>query len=114
MTALGPETRVGHAVELKNSVVMGDSKVPHLTYLGDSLLGRNVNLGAGTTVANRRHDDGPVALIVKGERVSTGRRKFGVVCGDGVTTGINCTLDAGVTPSSDARVGPGETVLRDR
>ena len=113
-TALGPGTRVGHSVELKNSVVMADSKVPHLTYLGDSILGRDVNLGAGTTVANLRHDDAPVELTVKGDRLSTGRRKFGVVCGDGVKTGINCTINAGVTLSTDARVGPGETVLRDR
>ena len=113
-TALGPGSRVGHAVELKNSLVMADSAVPHLTYLGDSILGRGVNLGAGTMVANLRHDDEPVELTVKGERLSTGRRKFGIVCGDGVKTGINCTLDAGITLSSGARVGPGETVLRDR
>ena len=113
-TALGPDSRVGHGVEIKNSVVMADSAVPHLTYLGDSVLGRDVNLGAGTTVANLRHDDEPVELTVKGERVSTGRRKFGIVCGDGVKTGINCTINAGVTLSTGARVGPGETVLRDR
>ncbi|MFC7096405.1 bifunctional sugar-1-phosphate nucleotidylyltransferase/acetyltransferase [Halobaculum marinum] len=113
-TALGPDSRAGHAVELKNSVVMRDSAVPHLTYLGDSILGRDVNLGAGTAVANLRHDDEPVELTVKGERISTGRRKFGIVCGDGVKTGINCTINAGVTLSSGARVGPGETVLRDR
>lgn len=113
-TYLGPDAKVGHAVEVKNSVVMAGSHVPHLTYLGDSVLGREVNLGAGTTVANLRHDDEPVRLTVKGERVSTERRKFGIVCGDDVKTGINSTLNAGVTLSSGATVGPGETVLRDR
>ena len=113
-TYLGPDTRVGHSVEVKNSVVMAGSKVPHLTYLGDSVIGTDANLGAGTTVANLRHDGAPVELTVKGDRVSTGRRKFGIVCGDGVKTGINCTINAGVTLSADATVAPGETVLRDR
>ena len=113
-TYLGPETRVGHGVEVKNSVVMAESAVPHLTYLGDSVLGTGVNLGASTTVANLRHDEEPVELTVKGDRVSTGRRKFGVVCGDGVKTGIDATINAGVTLSAGATVAPGETVLRDR
>ncbi|RAW46856.1 glucose-1-phosphate thymidylyltransferase [Halorubrum sp. 48-1-W] len=113
-TYLGPEVRVGHGVEVKNSVVMADSAVPHLTYLGDSVLGEDVNLGAGTTVANLRHDGEPVDLTVKGDRVSTGRRKFGIVCGDGVRTGINCTINVGIVLSSGATVAPGETVLRDR
>ena len=113
-TLLGEGARVGNAVEVKNSVVMAGTAVPHLSYVGDSVLGREVNFGAGTTVANLRHDDEPVRLTVKGERVSTGRRKFGVVVGDGAKTGIETTLNAGVTLSTDARVGPNATVTRDR
>jgi hypothetical protein len=73
-----------------------------------------VNLGAGTQVANLRHDDEAVKLTVKGERVSTGRRKFGVVAGDGAKTAINTSLDAGVTLSPGATTKPGESVTRDR
>jgi UDP-N-acetylglucosamine diphosphorylase/glucosamine-1-phosphate N-acetyltransferase len=113
-TLLGPDTKVGQSVEVKNSVVMRGTNVPHLTYLGDSVLGRGVNLGAGTNVANLRHDDEPVRVTVKGERVSTGRRKFGIVAGDGAKTGINTSLNAGVVLSAGARTEPGETVLRDR
>jgi bifunctional UDP-N-acetylglucosamine pyrophosphorylase/glucosamine-1-phosphate N-acetyltransferase len=113
-TLLGPDTKVGQSVEVKNSVVMRGTSVPHLTYLGDSVLGRGVNLGAGTNVANLRHDDEPVRVTVKGERVSTGRRKFGIVAGDGAKTGINTSLNAGVVLSAGARTEPGETVLRDR
>jgi bifunctional UDP-N-acetylglucosamine pyrophosphorylase/glucosamine-1-phosphate N-acetyltransferase len=113
-TSLGPGVRVGHGVEVKNSVVMAGSAIPHLTYLGDSVLGRNVNLGAGTTVANLRHDDESVQLTVKRERVDTGRRKFGVVCGDDVKTGVNCSLNPGVTLGTGVTVEPGETVRRDR
>lgn len=113
-TLLGEGAHIGAGVEIKNSVLMEDAAVPHLSYVGDSVLGRDVNLGAGTNVANLRHDDEPVKLTVKGERVSTGRRKFGIVAGDGVKTGINTSLAPGVTLSSGATTEPGESVLRDR
>ncbi|WP_276250768.1 bifunctional sugar-1-phosphate nucleotidylyltransferase/acetyltransferase [Haloarcula rara] len=113
-TVLGEDTHVGHGVEIKNSVVMADSNVPHVSYVGDSVLGTDVNLGASTQVANLRHDGEPVKITVKGDRVSTDRRKFGVVAGDGVRTAINTSLDAGVVLSAGATTTPGESVTRDR
>jgi len=111
---VGPDAHVGHGVELKETVLMADSSVSHLSYVGDSLVGRGVNLGAGTMVANLRHDDQPVELTVQGERVSTGRRKFGVVIGDGVKTGINTTLYPGVSLSAGAHTNPGDVIRRDQ
>lgn len=111
---LGVDVHVGQGVEIKNSVLMRGATVPHLSYVGDSILGRDVNFGAGTNVANLRHDDEPISFTVKGERVSTGRRKFGVVAGDGVKTGINTSLNPGVTLSTGARTLPGESVSEDR
>jgi len=113
-TLLGEDTHVGHGVELKNTVLMADSNVPHVSYVGDSVLGENVNFGAGTQVANLRHDGEPVRMTVKGDRVSTGRRKFGVVAGDGAKTAINTSLNAGVVLSAGATTTPGESVTRDR
>lgn len=113
-TAIGPEAHVGHAVEVKNSVLMAGATAGHLTYVGDSVIGRDVNFGAGTTVANLRHDDEDVQVTVKGNRVSTGRRKFGVVCGDEVKTGIDTSINAGVVLSTGATTSPGENVFRDR
>ena len=113
-TAVGEGAKVGHAVEVKNSVLMAGATVGHLSYVGDSVLGRDVNFGAGTTVANLRHDGGDVEVTVKGETVSTGRRKFGVVLGDGVNTGIDTSLNVGVKLSAGARTGPGEVVTEDR
>jgi bifunctional UDP-N-acetylglucosamine pyrophosphorylase/glucosamine-1-phosphate N-acetyltransferase len=113
-TLIGEDAKVGHSVEVKNSVFMSGATAGHLSYVGDSILGRDVNLGAGTTVANLRHDDQPVEMTVKGERVSTGRRKFGVVVGDEAKTGINVSLNVGTKLSSGAGVPPGETVTRDR
>lgn len=113
-TLVGPDTHVGHGVEIKNSVLMSGANVPHLSYVGDSLLGPNVNFGAGTQIANLRHDDEPVKQTVKGERVSTGRRKYGVVAGPNVKTGVNTSLAPGVVLSADTRTKPGAAVTRDR
>ncbi|TQQ79313.1 glucose-1-phosphate thymidylyltransferase [Halonotius terrestris] len=113
-TLLGEDAHVGHAVEIKNSVLMAGATVGHLSYVGDSILARDVNLGAGTNVANLRHDDEPVALTVKGDRVSTGRRKFGTVLGPDVATGIQTGINPGVTLSAGTRTEPGENVTRDR
>ena len=111
---LATDVHVGHGVEIKNSILMSGTAVPHLSYVGDSVLGRNVNLGAGTNVANLRHDGGPIKHTVKGDRVSTGRRKFGVVIGDNAKTGINTSLYPGVTLSTGTITEPGERVSRDK
>ncbi|MFB6112690.1 MAG: bifunctional sugar-1-phosphate nucleotidylyltransferase/acetyltransferase [Halodesulfurarchaeum sp.] len=112
-TLLESDVHVGHAVEIKNSVLMSGTNVGHLSYVGDSVIGQESNFGAGTTVANLRHDGDDVTMTSKGDRVSTGRRKFGVVCGPGVKTGINTSLNAGVTLPEGGTTAPGETVLTD-
>lgn len=113
-TVLKQGAHVGHSVEIKNSILMEGATVGHLSYVGDSILGRDVNFGAGTTVANLRHDGDSVRMQIKGESVDTGRRKLGVVCGDGVKTGINTSLNPGVVLGTDATSYPGEAVRKDR
>jgi len=113
-TFLAREVRIGHAVEVKNSVLLDDARAPHLTYVGDSVVGPDANLGAGSQVANLRHDGEPVRVALDGDRVSTGRRKFGAVVGAGARLGIGTCLDAGVTLAAGSSTKPGETVTRDR
>jgi len=113
-TVVGENVRVGNGVEVKNSVLMHGTSAGHLSYIGDSVLGEDVNFGAGTVVANLRHDDRNIGVRVKGETVDTGRRKFGVVVGDEVKTGINTSLNAGVRIGVAETTGPGETVMEDR
>jgi bifunctional UDP-N-acetylglucosamine pyrophosphorylase/glucosamine-1-phosphate N-acetyltransferase len=108
-TLLGENTHVGHGVEVKNSVVMRGANVPHVSYVGDSVLGPDANLGAGTQVANLRHDDAAVRTVVKGESTSTGRRKFGAVVGPGAKTGINTSLYPGSVLPTDGWTRPGES-----
>ena len=113
-TVVGPNVRVGNAVEIKNSILMDDTNVGHLSYVGDSVLGCEVNFGAGTTVANLRHDGENVRMRVKGESVDTGRRKLGVVAADGVKTGIDTSLNAGVKLGAGETTMPDETVMQDK
>ncbi|NKE35617.1 NTP transferase domain-containing protein [Natronococcus sp. JC468] len=113
-TLIDEGAKVGNAVEVKNSVLSRGATAGHLSYIGDSVLGRDVNFGAGTTVANLRHDGDAVRFTVKGDRVSTNRRKFGVVVGDDAKTGINTSLTPGLKLDTGATTAPGEVVERDR
>jgi UDP-N-acetylglucosamine diphosphorylase/glucosamine-1-phosphate N-acetyltransferase len=109
-TTVGDNCKVGAGVELKNSIVMNHSHVPHLNYVGDSIIGENCNLGAGTKVANLRLDEKSIRCTIRGERVDTGQRKLGVIMGDNVKTGINCTIDVGTVIGENTFIGPGATV----
>lgn len=94
-TCLGDNVRVGNAVEVKNSAVMNDSKIGHLSYLGDCVIGEGCNFGAGTVCSNLRHDKSNIKSYIKGKRVDSGRRKLGAIMGDGVMTGINTSIYPG-------------------
>lgn len=106
-TYIGKGSKVGAASEIKNSIIMDRSNVPHHNYVGDSIIGTDCNLGSGTKVANLRLDDGNVPVTLKGVKVDSGRRKLGVIIGDDVKTGINATLDPGTMVYSGSRIGPG-------
>jgi len=112
-TSIGDNVRVGNGVEIKNSIIMDNSHVAHLSYVGDSVIGSNCNLGAGTTIANLRLDERPVKMEVGGKIVSSGRRKLGTIIADNVRTGINCTINVGVKIGPDSAVGPGTFVYED-
>ncbi len=101
-TTVGNNCHIGHAVEIKNSIIFDDTKIPHYNYIGDSVIGSRCNFGAGTKIANLRHDHGPVKV---GGR-STGRKKFGAVIGDDVLFGINCSVNTGSSIGSGTRVAP--------
>ena len=106
-TAIGDNCRIGQGVEIKNSIVMNNTNICHLSYVGDSIIGENVNLGAGFTVANVRHDKKNVLSLVKEKLVDTGMKKFGTVIADGVKTAINTSVYQGrkIWPGLQTTVG---------
>ncbi len=106
-TCLGEGVRVGSAVEIKNSIIMRRTHVPHHNYVGDSIVGERCNFGAGTKVANLRFDDRMVRVTTKGQMLSSGRRKLGVIMGDDVKTGVNAVIEPGTIIWEGAVVGMG-------
>jgi len=112
-TTLCGGNRVGGSCELKNTILMEKAAVPHLSYVGDSIIGERCNLGAGTITANLRFDHKNVKMTIKDKGVDTGLRKLGMVMGDDCQTGINVSLHPGVKVGAGAWIAPGVTVDKD-
>ncbi|MFC1956040.1 bifunctional sugar-1-phosphate nucleotidylyltransferase/acetyltransferase [Chloroflexota bacterium] len=102
-TTIGDGCHIGSAVEVKNSIIMRGSKLPHHNYVGDSIIGEGCNFGAGTKVANLRLDKKDVWAA----GVNTKRRKLGAIVGDRVETGINASINIGCMIGNDTLIGPG-------
>ena len=110
---------LGHASEAKNALFLPGAKAPHFCYVGDSVLGHYVNLGAGTKVSNvpvtagspnagRTHRT--ITLVIDGTPFETGLRKLGAILGDGVQTGCNSVLNPGTLIGPHSLVYPNATV----
>lgn len=112
-THIGDDCHVGQSVEVKNSILMNGVSAGHLSYIGDSIIGENTNIGAGTITANFRHDGKNHRSMVDGALVDTGRRKFGCVMGSGVHTGIHTSIYPGRKIWAGASTLPGEIVRED-
>ena len=98
---------VGVNVEVKRAVFLARARAPHLSYVGDSILGAGVNLGAGTVLSNYRHDGGSISIANPDRPLPTGRRKLGALLGDGVATGCNVVVHPGTIVGARTRLYPG-------
>ncbi|AFZ70213.1 UDP-N-acetylglucosamine diphosphorylase/glucosamine-1-phosphate N-acetyltransferase [Caldisphaera lagunensis DSM 15908] len=103
----------GYSVEVKGSIVMEFSKLPHFNYVGDSIIGEHVNLGAGTITANLRFDHKSIKMKVKEDIIDTEMEKLGSIIGDYAQTGINVSILPGKKIGSHAIIYPGCIVDRD-
>ena len=112
-TYLGNNVNVGNAVEIKNSIIMDGTNVNHLSYVGDSVIGANCNVAAGTNIANLRFDNKNVKMNIKGEKFDCGIRKLGAVFGDNVKTGINSSFNPGVKVGINSAIGSGTIIYED-
>lgn len=109
-TSIGDDVRIGNAVEIKNSIIMKGTSIGHLSYAGDSIVGERCNFGAGTKVANLRHDGRTIRVRLRDILIDSGRRKLGTIMGDDVHTGINSMINVGAVVKSGANIAPGEFV----
>lgn len=100
------ECRIGAGVEVKESIIFSNTKIPHLSYIGDSVIGEGCNIGGGTVIANLLFNNKSVRVVSKGEEVDTRRRKMGAIIGDGVKIGVNCSVMPGTVIENDAVIYP--------
>lgn len=116
-TAIGDNCTIGESVTVKESVIFDEVDAKHLTYIGDSVIGRNVNFGAGTQLANFRFDETNINVMTEKGWVNSGRRKLGAVIGDNVKFGVlssvmpgkligpNCWIHSGVVINRNVQGG---------
>lgn len=102
-TSISNNCHIGSFVEVKNSIIMAGTGVPHLNYVGDSIIGEGCNLGAGTKIANLRFDKKQIRV----GKINSKRHKLGAIIGDGVQTGINASIDSGSLIGNGTWIGPG-------
>ncbi len=103
-TSLGEGCSVGYGVEMKNCVVFKNSRIGRLSFIGDSVLGEEVDVGAGSMTVNRSSDWSPIDVKLGRKVFKTGRSKLGAFVGDGVVIGAGNTIEPGTI------VGPGKSL----
>jgi bifunctional N-acetylglucosamine-1-phosphate-uridyltransferase/glucosamine-1-phosphate-acetyltransferase GlmU-like protein len=107
---VGDNCIVGHSTEMKNSVMLDRVTAGHFAYIGDSILGNDVNLGAGTKLANLSIIGSKIMLRVNNQPYRTGLKKFGAILGDSVETGCNSVTSPGTLMGKKSLVVPNATV----
>lgn len=112
-TVVGANCFIGNGAEVKNSVLYNNTYISRQCYVGDSIIGTHVTLGAGTCTENHRHDGRHHISMVNGHPVNTGRVKLGAIIGDGVKTGVNTSIEAGVKIGIARTTKPGSYVNKD-
>jgi NDP-sugar pyrophosphorylase family protein len=104
---LGRGAVVGRGSEVTRSILLDEAHVPHLNYVGDSILGSSVNLGAGAVCANVKLDKGAIEVRVGEREYDTGMARLGAILGDGVEVGCNVVLNPGTLVGPGTRIYPG-------
>ena len=92
---VGDACVVGHDTEVKGSILLDRANASHFNYVGDSILGNGVNLGAGVKCANLKLDHAIVSFFFEGKRIDTGLKKLGSIIGDGAQLGCNSVCNPG-------------------
>ncbi len=105
---IGKNCTIGHATEVKHSIILDQTNAAHFNYVGDSILGGQVNLGAGTILANDKtgSKNPEVTFTVNSQIIHTGLRKFGALLGDKVKVGSNVVTDPGTIIGQNTIIYP--------
>lgn len=109
---MGEGSVAGYNTEIARSY-LGNNVWTHSNYLGDSIVDSNVSFGAGAITGNLRHDEKPIKVSIKKERLSSKRKKLGAIIGSGSRMGINASTNPGVKIGQNCFIGGGVMVSRD-
>lgn len=107
-TAIGAGSVIGFGVELKNCILFDGAQVGRLSFVGDSVIGKDVDIGSGMMTINRNVEKGPVKALVEGREFATELDKLGSFIGDGSRIGAGNCLSAGLV------LGPGTIIPHHR
>lgn len=107
---VGDGCRIGHAVEIKSCIIGNGVAVAHLSYIGDSVVEDDVNVGGGCIFSNFRHDAGEIRMPWQGKLMPTGRNKLGCHVGAGCRIGCNTTILPGRVLPAGSCTTPGSVV----
>ena len=99
---IGENTVIGNSSEIKNSIIISNSQIPHFNYVGDSILGNRVHLGAGVILANLRFDNKNIRV----EKEETNLRKIGAFIGDNTQIGCNSVILPGTVIAKNSLIMP--------
>ena len=102
----GDHCVIGHDSEIKHSILLNHAHAAHFAYVGDSIIGNEVNLGAGVKCANLKLNRTCVNLHIQGQRISTQMRKLGAMIGDQTQVGCNTVLNPGTLIGQAVRCHP--------
>lgn len=103
----GDHCVIGHSTEVKNSIFLNKAQAAHFAYLGDTILGSHVNLGAGTRCANLKLNHKPITVELEGQQlIATEMRKLGAIVGDYCQIGCNSVLNPGTLMGKEVKCYP--------
>ena len=103
---IGKNCVIGNSTEINNAIIFDNCQLPHYNYVGDSILGYHVHLGAGVILSNLKNDGTNIDIKYKGKKVSTGMRKMGSVVGDSTEVGCNSVLYPGTIIGKNTNIYP--------
>lgn len=109
-TDLEDGVMIGAGAEVARSVFQEGVHI-HSGYFGDSIIGKNTKIGAGTVTANAKLDRGEIKAVVKGKKINTQKKRLGVIMGENVKVGINVSFMPGIMIGSNSIIGPHSVVF---
>jgi UDP-N-acetylglucosamine diphosphorylase / glucose-1-phosphate thymidylyltransferase / UDP-N-acetylgalactosamine diphosphorylase / glucosamine-1-phosphate N-acetyltransferase / galactosamine-1-phosphate N-acetyltransferase len=109
---LGDETKIGPSCEVKHSIIGRRTAFAHFNFVGDSIIGSDVNLEAGAVIANHYNErvDKKIFIFVNGVKTDTGITKFGALIGDNTKIGANAVTSPGTILAKNSIVRRRELV----